>query len=1118
MANPKLRAKTGCFTCRKRRVKCGEEKPSCRNCSAFGRQCVWPTAMDLCDRRHRARASPDSCSSGPSEEVQQQPPSDMRRKALISRRSMSPAPCRTPFQAGIESELLSHLFNYWFSIIVLPTSSNEYIKQSQSELVDMMLRCQSVKHAVLACCASNKHVLLNDNHYQRVALQYYSQAVHELNQTLIKFQPGSKRPDSSLLTTVIFLYVYDLWCLDASVDPRNHVSGAVKLLDLLCQDGSSPISMTQGFNRIIVESILYQAFLLSTRRPFAPYFHVDTQFITRAEGLLVPRSNQDPLYATSSPVLGIPISLYRLQISIINFHNSPNEQYPERLATLRSEMDYWEALVLPRDAPRLTSTSAAHTFDLVILATSLLLDLVAESFTYQLPIDLLNMSSRNRSSRWQIDMCLEILRQPQDVDKWTRCFLGAWPLLILGYAVNSDEDMAVIQRALGQMRRRIGYGEVQRMQDELERVWSTKKRGVASSTVAGMAFHYEELPNNRSFRVFTLEPGQEDDHLQGYLETHVFENAPPYEALSYTWGALDRNRSMSCNDLDFPITESLDVALRRLRYFDKPRILWIDQICINQANIEERSQQVSMMRNIYSGAQIVDAWLGPDPLDEAKLVVDVVHRMAMLSLQGVDLVSSTFPSNEELQRLRLPTRDSPSWTAFNHLLKLPYFTRVWIIQEIVVAEDFQILWGKSVIPGRQFRLVHDWGFRSGFFRQDTGLSSPSPSLDLSNSMVLVNHSQDWMQLMVSTRGYESTDKRDRIFALIGLVEDTRRGIVADYNKSDKEVYAELALHLISRTNKLDVLSYAGLHDASTVECPFWVPIWTNSETGSFVDFDFCATRNRDVIHETKSTFEVLALKGFNIDSLKLVGKTRLGSSFSQILDSFDMVMGESELVQSMYGCNLISPFVLTLAAGRSVDDDSFPCIGSGDYHLGQFAGYAANSIILELIKDDPDSACLKRIVDIIRRTTESRADKTPQAPFFQEASTEAWFRESLSSLDPGNGDFEFVTRFLETLRTVSSAEFESGRKFQLLYEVRSADKRKFFITPTGYMGIGPPCMEPTDIVCVLFGGSTPYVVRPTSTEGEYLFVGECYVHGLMDGEALDMYERGELTEQWFSLK
>ncbi|KAM5377871.1 hypothetical protein ACJZ2D_004775 [Fusarium nematophilum] len=480
MIKPMLRAKTGCFTCRRRKVKCGEERPSCRNCSAFGRQCVWPTLTDMSDRRHGSRSIPDTSlarprSNDPPDVPGSKSPLD---KAIARYRSTSPTPGRTIFQPGIELELIYHLLNSYFSIIVLPTRSESLFIQAQSELIDMMLHCRSVKHAVLACCASNKHVLLNDNRYQNVALRYYSKAVHELNQTLVEFQPGRKQPDSSLLTTVIFLYVHDLWCLDASADARNHVSGAVKLLDLLSQDGS----MTQGFDRIIAESILYQAFLLSTRRPFSPNFHIDTQFVTRAERLLAPQDSQDPSYAACSPVLGVPTALYRLKVKIIHFYNSPAEQTPDGLALLRSEMDYWEALVVPRDAPRLSSVSAAYTFDLVILATSLLLDLITESFTYQLPIDLLGLLNSSQPSRWQVDMCLEILRQPQDVDKWTRMFLGAWPLLILGYAVRSDDDMALIQRVLTQTRERLGYGEIQRIQEELEQVWSSRRHGVASRT------------------------------------------------------------------------------------------------------------------------------------------------------------------------------------------------------------------------------------------------------------------------------------------------------------------------------------------------------------------------------------------------------------------------------------------------------------------------------------------------------------------------------------------------------------------------------------------------------------------------------------------------------------
>ncbi|KAH7127854.1 hypothetical protein B0J13DRAFT_611452 [Dactylonectria estremocensis] len=439
MTKARLRAKTGCFTCRRRKVKCGEERPSCRNCAAFGRECVWPTSLDMSDRRNRSPASPrlsaaassplsfsfsSSSSSGtPLQDLTSQSPS-ATRNAMVSYRNTLPTPRRPLFQSDIEVDLIYHFCNHYYSNILLPTLTDAHFLECQSELIDMMLQCKSVKHAVLACCASNKHILLNEGRYRTIALQYYSKAVHELNQTLVKFQPGSNGPHHSLLTTVIFLYVHDLWGADSTADPRKHVAGAVKLLDLLSQNTSSSVSMTRGFDRIIAESVLYQAFLLSIRRPFAPDFHIEPQFITRAERLLAPADTLDPSYAASSPVLGVPTSLYRLILDMINFQNSPGLQSSEGLTQLRSQMVHWEGLVVPCDPPRLISISAAVTFDLIILAASVLLDLITESFTYQLPIDLLNLPNSAQPARWQVDLCLKILRQPQHVEKWTRCFLG----------------------------------------------------------------------------------------------------------------------------------------------------------------------------------------------------------------------------------------------------------------------------------------------------------------------------------------------------------------------------------------------------------------------------------------------------------------------------------------------------------------------------------------------------------------------------------------------------------------------------------------------------------------------------------------------------------------------
>lgn len=232
MTKATLRAKTGCFTCelfytgcpyvntnnavgRKRKVKCGEEKPSCRNCSAFGRQCAWPTSTDLCDRRYRSRTNPGLSLAEPSRSSSSSVPEESKSPdstgiAIVPYRGRSPSPGRSLFKPGIETELIHHLLNYYFSIIVLPTSSQEHVKRSRSELIDMMLHYPSVKDAVFACCACNKHVLLNDNRHKKAALHFYSKAVHGLNQTLAKFQPMGKQPDSSLLTTVVFLYVHDV--------------------------------------------------------------------------------------------------------------------------------------------------------------------------------------------------------------------------------------------------------------------------------------------------------------------------------------------------------------------------------------------------------------------------------------------------------------------------------------------------------------------------------------------------------------------------------------------------------------------------------------------------------------------------------------------------------------------------------------------------------------------------------------------------------------------------------------------------------------------------------------------------------------------------------------------
>ncbi|KAJ6437912.1 Alkaline phosphatase H [Purpureocillium lavendulum] len=298
MTKTRLRAKTGCFTC--------TLLPSSSD--------EMLTANQVGDAKSNAARRETIMS----QLLSLRPPMRMANRA--------PRLGHSPFESSIEAELIYHFLNHYFPTILLPTCNKTQFKRSQSEVLAMMLQCESVKHAVLACCASNKSIIQNDNRYQPIALQYYYNAVQDLNQSLVHFQPARKGPGYCLLTTVIFLYVHDLWSVDGSADPRKHVIGAIKLLDLLSKDGTVPIPLTKGMNRCIVESVLYQAFFLSIRQPFAPDFHIDPQFITRAEGLLAPENTQDWSFAATSPVLGVPTSLYRLIVNMVNFQNSPAQQ------------------------------------------------------------------------------------------------------------------------------------------------------------------------------------------------------------------------------------------------------------------------------------------------------------------------------------------------------------------------------------------------------------------------------------------------------------------------------------------------------------------------------------------------------------------------------------------------------------------------------------------------------------------------------------------------------------------------------------------------------------------------------------------------------------------------
>lgn len=126
-------------------------------------------------------------------------------------------------------------------------------------------------------------------------------------------------------------------------------------------------------------------------------------------------------------------------------------------------------------------------------------------------------------------------------------------------------------------------------------------------------------------RVLILQPGSYSDLLVGNIRELKLTNELPYEAVSYAWGDANFVDRIVIDGKHLHLTANIAAGLRRLRSETEERVLWVDQICINQSDKAERSSQVSFMHKIYQDTTKVLVWLGPDNGGHAKNIATFVE-------------------------------------------------------------------------------------------------------------------------------------------------------------------------------------------------------------------------------------------------------------------------------------------------------------------------------------------------------------------------------------------------------------------------------------------------------------------------------------------------------------
>lgn len=230
-------------------------------------------------------------------------------------------------------------------------------------------------------------------------------------------------------------------------------------------------------------------------------------------------------------------------------------------------------------------------------------------------------------------------------------------------------------------------------------------------------FEYEALGRGNRLRLIRFDPESLTRPAGFEVRTFELTKAPEYYALSYCWGIQERIDFVTCNGARLLVTPHLKCGLRELLIVPHlHKWFWIDQICINQEHVDERSHQVQQMTQIYSGALRTVVWLTPSPLlhnlavnDEdyvralefASHIYEIGQNDAALSFEPILQKPKLRPGGwsgrlpaaralqtpVDLERWGLPPLADSRWGVLCTIFTAPWFSRVWVIREVFASHD-----------------------------------------------------------------------------------------------------------------------------------------------------------------------------------------------------------------------------------------------------------------------------------------------------------------------------------------------------------------------------------------------------------------------------------------------
>ncbi|KAK8121279.1 heterokaryon incompatibility protein (HET) domain-containing protein [Apiospora kogelbergensis] len=617
-----------------------------------------------------------------------------------------------------------------------------------------------------------------------------------------------------------------------------------------------------------------------------------------------------------------------------------------------------------------------------------------------------------------------------------------------------------------------------------------------------------------TIRLLNIQDAQATDYI-GVLETWHLDEAPSYYALSYCWGSQVRDVALRAEQGTIYVNQDLFEGTQRLKRLAsndselQPPLsyVWIDTICINQADTAERSSQVSLMGRIYSQAINVLIWLGPTAGDfsAAWSLVDSIYgvfRAENPSAKTLIDIPLTFYSPRRHELLGLPDWDDKGWESLRMLFTLPWFTRIWVIQEVAISsQDPIILLGQYSYPWSRLGWVASWMRRCGYFRLEAVPQVMRNVDEISN----IRRSQvPWpLDALVTTTSvkFHATDQRDKVYALLGLAAECSDGsnvptpLIPDYTLAVEEVYVQIARYLVLhkaslamliRTRDLSEDIDRSMRKYNLKGLPTWTPNWS----------DF-AVSDREI----PKSFSWITYSG--LAEPPMLGFPRqYGASNRLPLKAL-----ESRSHNTLRLTGLIVDSVRTILRLRQTEH-------SAEFGITDFASLS------------------KRMLEVAIPLFDGKDVMSFAACYIQTTTADQHYlsgRGSDQMLKDGSAYLLSLLSDHGTTRSLFETCFDGPDGFKQLREISLGGDAVFYeelarnychgrsliVTSRCLIGIGPDATCPTDLLAVLYGGGVPYFIR--LCENGYQFVGGSYFRDFMNGEAVAALQQGVLQEDIIEL-